>query len=152
MRKRVVLVKGQAGISDKITLAEFERINIDHIAIIVALKKPQLLPDGFPVDLSLITANTYKLTEYWFEQNLGYIMIAEYASALIERGSEDVRVVEGHCLGVTHLYESIKAFHKQFKQLIIECQVVSQNKIRMNDVEYDIEEIIERFKPHDALG
>lgn len=124
MRRKVILIKGYASIAKSITKAEFERINADHICIIVALRRPQFLPPGFILNLNTIESRISELLDYWRSQEMDHFVSSEYAQTAIEHGGKDVRVVEGNSLQTSWFFETIKTFHRNFGQLIVECEVI----------------------------
>ncbi len=124
MRNKVVLIKGNIGLSRDITLGEYERIDADRVCVIAALKRPQLLPEGFIDDLNHIEMNTEALLHHWFAEEQEHFVSSEYAEIAIDRGKAQIRAVEGDALNICWFYDMIKAFHKGFGSIVIECKIV----------------------------
>lgn len=156
VRNKVILIKGFACVARQITLAEFERINADHVVIICALRRPQFLPEGFDLDLSTIELRVGQLLEHWKNIDQTHLLTAEYANVALDHGGSDVRAVEGHCLDVPWFYETVKALHKSFGQHIIEAQIVVHRDsgigLKIDGHEQPLYEAVERLKPGHFLG
>lgn len=166
MRNKVVLIKGMANVAPQITLAAFERINADHVVLIAALRRPQYLPDrrtinkddkfpeGFEMDPTTLLMQAKLLLEHWHSHDCEHIVTSEYADMLCQQ--EDVRVVEGVSLEVPWFYETIKAFHKNRQQKVVEAQIVMSlddgMRLVVDGQDMSLPEAIERLRPSPDLG
>jgi len=154
MRNKVILIKGFANISPRITLAPYERINADHVVVMTALRFPQFIPEhlyNFRMNLEKIHESVNEILNLWMQEDHTHLIAAEYASVVIDRGGSDVRAVEGKSLSVQWFYDTIRNFHKHFGQTIIDCEIFEENLII--DKEYlSIEDAICRLSPHSSLG
>jgi hypothetical protein len=154
MRNRVVLIKGFANISPRITLAAFERINADHVVIMAALRFPQLIPEhlyGFQMDLQRLDANLENLLKFWEIEGQQHILAAEYANVVIDRGGDDVRAVEGITLRTDWYYQTIRNYHRHFGQMVVDCEIF-KDYVEMDESKCSIDEAITRLMPHPSLG
>lgn len=153
MRNKVVLIKGYAGVSKRITMGEFERINADHIVLIAALRNPQFLPEGFEDPNRIVTLPKEVLT-HWKSMDREHFVIAEYANMFTDRGGENIKAVEGYSLEVDWFFEAVKAFHRNIKFKIIECSLTFNPILKMvvEGQEYTLKEAIERLGPNPNLG
>jgi hypothetical protein len=148
MRNKIVLIKGFAHISEEITNAEFERINADHIVVIAALRKPQLLPDKFKsMNLTLIEFGVIEILKHWKEIEQEHLIAAEYAQIVVDHGKEDIKCVEGNSLHVSWFYETIRAIHRQFNQIIIDVEVETGWS---DDIRVRIDETL--YKKYEAIN
>lgn len=156
MRNKVILIKGYAGVARQITLAEFERINADHVVVICALKRPQFLPPTVSLDLSSIELKTKQILDHWKEIENEHYLASEYASLVLEKGSDDIKVVEGESLEIPWFYETIKTMHKHFGQHIVEGEVITHREdglwFRLDQQEWPMKVAIENLKPLSYLG
>lgn len=157
MRSKVYLIRGWNKISSKITLAEFERINVEHVLLITALRKPQFLPPDTDMDPNSITCNYKKIMEHWRLIEQDHLLTSEYASIVLDHGSSDVKAVEGDPLYIDWFFESVKAMHKAFGQTIIEVVVNYGGgdkglTIAIDGREYSRDQAIELMKPNANLG
>jgi hypothetical protein len=155
MKNKIIIVKGNACLSEHITLAEFERINADYAVIITALRKPQFVPSEISLPHGLFYGEVSNLLKHWRTIEQDHLLISEYASIAIDRDRGDVKVVEGTSLETPWFFETVKALHKQFGQQIIELDVIHDTpniKLRMNGKIYYHKEIVEMFKPESFLG
>jgi len=155
MSSKVVLIKGYAGVSKKITMGEFERINADHIVLIAALRRPQFSPEGFE-DPSRIINFPKEVLAHWRLLNQEHFVIAEYANMLTDRGGENIKAVEGGSLEVEWFYDAIKAFHSNLKAKLVECSLVFKDnpclQMIIEGQRYTLGEAIERLRPNPNLG
>lgn len=161
MRNKIVLIKGFANISEGITNAEFERINADHVVVMAALRKPQLLPEKFKMkpdkfrsmNLDSIEYGVIEILKHWKNIEQEHLIAAEYAQIVVEHGKEDVKCVEGNSLHVSWFYETIKAIHRQFNQIIIDAEIetgwLDDIKRWSDDIRVRIDEKI--YKKHEAI-
>jgi len=157
-RNKVVLIKGSAKIAPKITLGEYERINADYVALITALKYPQLLPEeysGFESDPTSMYVNIKDILNHWALNNLQHMLSCEYANYVVDRGSDKVRAVEGVSLEIDWFYDTVRNYHKHFGQMIVDCEIVCDKedmKIIIDEVYYNRENAIKRLQPLPNLG
>jgi hypothetical protein len=157
MRNKIVLIKGFDRISEEITSAEFERINADHVVVMAALRKPQLLPDKFKsMNLMLIELGVIEILKYWKEIEQEHLIAAEYAQIAIEHGKEDIKCVEGNALHVSWFYETIRAIHRQFNQIIIDAEIetgwLDKTLVRIDETLYTKHEAIDVLNPDKWKG
>lgn len=153
MRNKVVLIKGYAGVSKKITMGEFERINADHIVLIAALRNPQFLPEGFD-EPTRILALPKEVLNHWKSIDREHFVVAEYANMFMDRGGENIKAVEGYSLEVEWFYDAVKAFHRNIKFKITECGIIVSPHLKMtiDGQEFTLKEAIERLRPNPNLG
>lgn len=154
MRNKVILIKGWGNLSPKITLAEHERINADYVVLITALKFPYTLPEGlsdFGCNPGDMLKNIKGILKNWILQEQEYMVAAEYANIALEKSKEKIRAVEGLSLEIDWFYDTIKNFHRNFGQIIINAKLETKFLI-LNNKKYLIEEAIELLKPESFLG
>ena len=153
-RSKVVLIKGFADISPKITLGAYERINADHVVLMAALRFPQSIPDcfcKFQMDVKEINENVETILKFWEQEDNCHIVSAEYANIVIDRVGKDVRSVEGRALTVPWFYETIRNYHRHFGQVVIDCEVFNEY-VEIDEERLSMEEAIRRLQPHPSLG
>ena len=143
MRDKVVLAKG-SNLGKDITLAPFQRIDIDHIVLGLALRLPHLLPHDISMDLVLEDMLHIREFSQQFVNHLRQIeqdhkILADYVQAVEERGWENVKVVEGKTLSIDWFYTTIKSMHKARKHGVIEVMVYSES-VMIDGTQHDIEE------------
>jgi len=158
-RNKVVLIKGWAKLSPEITLGEYERVNADYVALITALKYPQLLPEeysGFESDPTSMYTNIKEIINHWALNELEHILASEYANYVVDHGGSKVRAVEGISLEIDWFYDTVRNYHKNFGQTVIDCEVHYERqegvKIVIDEVEYDRASAIKRLQPLPNLG
>lgn len=149
MRNKVFLIRGCANLAPKITLAEFERINADHICLIAGLRRPHTLPET--INSAQLLDSLMDVLEHWFLHNTDHHLKSEYADVALEHGGEDIKVVEGECLRFTKFFDFVESVHKSFGQRVIDCEVTKE-AIRMGHSYYTVYEFIELVKPDSKLG
>lgn len=161
MRDKVIIIKTFANLAKYITLAEFERVNADHVVLITALRRPQFLPQEVLDSTLMIDDIRYqpeKVLEHWRVTEMYHLLIAEYASVAVDHGSNDIRVVEGKSLETPWYFEAVRSMHRQFGQQIVEVDVVRHDKynhiteVKVDDKTLELGQFIEMFKPHPSLG
>jgi len=155
MRNKVVVIKGWANICREVTLAEFERINTDHVVVMCALRRPQFLPTDFKLDLATIELKVREILAYWKTIGQDHHLASEYATVVTDRGGEGVKVVEGESLREPWFYETVRAMHKYFGQTVVEAEVVCGDNgldVRLGDQTMPRREAIERLRPLPFLG
>jgi hypothetical protein len=156
VRNKVILIKGYAGVARHITLAEFERINADHVVVICAMRRPQFLPPTVKLDLSTIELKVSHLLEYWTSIEQDHFVLNEYADVLNDHGGGDVKVVEGESLLVPWFYEVVKAMHKSKGQHIVDARVVTDRPgglwLDVDGQVHPLREALDRLRPLDYLG
>lgn len=155
MRNKVVLIKGYAGVSKKITMGEFERINADHIVLIAALRRPQFSPEGFD-DPSRVVNFPKEVLSHWRSLDREHFVIAEYANMITDRGGENIKAVEGVSLELDWFYEAVKAFHRNMKVKVVECRLILDEnpclQMTIDGQRYTMADAIERLRPNPNLG
>lgn len=154
MREKVILIKGFANISPRITLASFERINADNVVLITALRFPQFIPEhlnDFEPNLSKLQSNLMDLVKAWETEGLQHILSAEYANVVLDRGGKDVRAVEGNSLAAPWFYETIRNYHRYFGQTVVDCEL-ADGFANINGEKLTLELLIDRYGPHPSLG
>lgn len=168
MRNKIVLIKGHANIAPQITLGEYERINADHIALIVALKRPQFLPPrtvinphdtaptGYELDPTCLLINVKKLLEHWKLIEQDHLLASEYAAAVVDIGQDSIRAVEGECLKVSWFFELVKHFHKTHNHKVVETEILSDHpkgvRLVIGNRDYPVKEAVELLRPNPQLG
>jgi len=157
-RNKIALIKGWANLSPDITLGEYERINADYIALITALKYPQLLPEeysGFESDPTSMLTDIKKIINHWASNELEHILASEYANCVMDHGNK-VKSVEGISLEIDWFYDTILNYHKNLKQNIIKCEVIYHRenglKILIENKIYNRDEAINYLRPFPNLG
>ena len=158
-RNKVVLIKGWAKLAPEITLGEYERINADYVALITALRYPQLLPDeysGFEADPTSMYTNIKDIINNWALQEMEHVLAGEYANYVVDRGGEKVRAVEGISLEINWFYDTIRNYHRHFGQSVVDCEVVYHReegvRILIDEKPYTRDEAIKRLQPLPNLG
>jgi hypothetical protein len=157
MRNKVYLIRGWNNLSKQITLAEFERINVEHVLLITALRKPQFLPPDTDMDPNSIMLRYKRIMDHWKLIEHSHLFTSEYANVVLDHGGKDVKAVEGEPLYVDWFFESVKSMHKAFGQIVIEI-VVNYGRgengvsIAIDGREYSRDEAIELLKPDSCLG
>ena len=152
MRNKIVLIKGDANISHKITLAQFERINADAVVFITALKYPQFMPEIEPrLDLARLQTRIKEIMDYWMSIDQCFTLFTEYASVVRTTGINSIKCVEGTSLTVPWFYDAVKALHRNSNQIIVECDVYGEFA-DINNVRMTVEEAISRLGPNSSLG
>lgn len=155
MRNKVVIIKGNCNIGIEITLAEFERLNADYVVAICALKKPQMLPLEFGMNIEKVLTNTKELLQYWKDTDQYHNLLSEYASIVIEKGRDNIRVVEGDCLTISWFYDAVKAMHKNFGQIIVDVELKTNSTgifIEIDGIKMDRDQFIQHLQPNQILG
>lgn len=158
MRSKVVLIKGFAMVSPKITISPYQRINADHVVFMAALRYPQFLPYTFTCfdpDLIEIRSRINEILAHWAAEDHEHVLAAEYANLAIERGSEDIKAVEGRSLQTQWFYDTVRSFHRHFGQTVIDCEVYEREKetwMAVDGKELELATAIEMLRPHPALG
>lgn len=165
MRSKVVLIKGWAGAAPRITLSAYERINADYVALMAALRYPQLLPEeygGFETDPTTLYHNLKAVLDHWNLVEQKHILAAEYANVAVDRGQHSVKAVEGDTLEVDWYYDTVRNYHRHFGQTVVDCEFVYIPKrwahdrdckfMKIDDKMYPLEEAIELLQPHQMLG
>lgn len=158
-RNKVVLIKGWAKLAPEITLGEYERVNADYVALITALRYPQLLPEeysGFEADPTSMYTDIKKIINNWALHEMEHVLAGEYANYAVDRGGEKIRAVEGISLEIDWFYDTVRNYHRHFGQTVIDCEVVYHReegvKILIDDKAYSREEAIKRLQPLPNLG
>jgi hypothetical protein len=159
MRSKVYLIKGTAKIAARTTVATYERINADYVALITALRYPATLPDeysGFEADPTSMYTCINKIMDHWRQQQHDHLVVAEYANAIVDLHKHDVRVVEGMSLKADWFYNTVKSFHRHAGQVVVDCEVLYNRGdniwVRIEDREWKVDEAIERLKSAHTLG
>jgi len=120
MRTRVVLIKG-FNLGELITIAPFERINVDHIAMSLAMRLPQLLPIDMSADEIITYENFSKIfLEHLRNTSEDYRILSEYVMTAEDRNWENIKAVEGCALDLSWFFETVKSLHKSKNQSITE--------------------------------
>ena len=151
MRNKIVLIKGQPNLAPQITNAPFERINADAIVFITALSNPQSMPDpAFQIDLPLLQSRITEILNFWEQQDLCYMLFAEYAKTIKEIGINDIKCVEGMSLNTPWFCECVKTYHRNLNQVIIECEVFD-GYVEINQERLSLDEAISRLGPDSSF-
>ena len=159
MRNKVAIIKGDWRLSTQITIADFERINVDRVVMIVGLRHPHLigerwLPQGNKEEVIMILEELVAHDEK-------HLLANEYANLFMDHGLNDVRAVEGSALWCAWFFDMVKAFHKNPGQMLSEVipfEAMSRGRFetpktwKLNGVEYSWDGIIEILNPHPELG
>jgi hypothetical protein len=153
MRNKVILIKGFWNIAPQITLGAYERLNADYIVMIAGLRAPSSLPEElskFEVDPTALYLSSKRVLEHWRENDQQHLVAAEYAQELLARCP---RVIEGQSLEVPWFYQTVRNYHRQAGQVVMDCEVVYKTKeLIIEDQRLPLEEAIQKLKPHPALG
>lgn len=130
MRNKIVLIRGaRYTIAPEITIGEYERINADHVVLMTALRRPQLLPsrDLMPdiyysrgINPETILNDVVEILDYWQMGEHTHFLASEYANIAVDHGIANVKVVEGFSLKVSWFYDVVRSFHRNHNQKIIE--------------------------------
>ena len=163
MRNKVIIVRGYGNVAKRITLAEIQRINADHVVVIAALRRPHFLPNYFlrggSVDLQDLALNLFNccgILNHWQESKQEYAVLAEYATILEDRGDE-VRVVEGGALRIDWFFEAVKTIHRSKGETVVEMKLSydwtsDEFHVTMDDWSGSLPDAIEMLKPNPNLG
>jgi len=157
MRNKVFLIKGAAKIASQVTVAPYERINADYVALITALRHPEFLPaeySGFEADPTSIYTCIGKVMEHWRQNHHDHLVASEYASMMVDRGP-DVRIVEGFSLQAEWFYHTVRSLHRHLGQTVVDCEVIYSREnlwLRIDTIDHRIEDAIERLKSSHTLG
>lgn len=122
-RHKVLLAQGVDHLINKITVSPRERVNIDHVVAIVALKYPYMWPcemnEGIMPSLEKLNAYLFDFANYLHHHDRHHVVLAEYAATIEDRGDE-IRVVYGSCLRIEWINQAVYSFHKNRN-----CKIVS---------------------------
>lgn len=136
-RSKIFLIKGQYNIAQEITLAECARINVDNIVLITALKYPQFLSESMTP--SEILESIIRVVEDFDIDDQRHRIVAEYASMFVDRGYNIVKAVEGTAMRVEWFYNTIKAYHKNCGQSVVDISRTNGNQMKIDGVCHDWE-------------
>ncbi len=159
MRSKVVLVKGFANLSPRITMAPFERINADDVVAIVALRYPEFVPEHlyqFQMNSQNIQAFIPEILDHWRFEDISYFLATEYANIFNYRSDVglnlcEIKSVEGVSLKTPWFYECVKAYHRNFGQSIVECEVIGE-LLNVDQNLYTIDQFVAQFGSCQSLG
>lgn len=135
-RNKVFLIQGLDHLANSITISPQERVNLDHVVATVALRYPALWPPemGFYPNLNQLENEIKDFTQYLYNSEEHYCLIAEYANTMKDRG-DDIRVVTGNCLSINWLHQSVMSLHKNNGQKIVQVYVESVEGVRYLSVD-----------------
>lgn len=157
MRNKVILIKGNCNIGNQITIARHQRLDADRIALIIALRSAELLPlwmaDSASPDEML--KHIRQIVQQWSDERPQHALGAEYAASVVERGAENLKVVEGESLHIGWYYETAKTIHRNLGCTIIEAEIQQSStsiRIRLDGFDLTVKEFVEKFKPVSWLG
>lgn len=151
---KVYIIRGYANLASRITAAEFERINMDHVLLITALRRPQFLPTEIRLDPNSIMLEYKKIMDHWRVIDQEYFLTAEYGNVVLDHGGDDVKAVEGEPLRIQWFFDIIKAVHKSFGQSVVEVEVLCDKHsfLRIDGEELDLKSAVDRFGSHHLFG
>lgn len=127
-RSKVILVKGttEPPLSEQLTLAPLQRLNVDYFLIAFFLQNSHYMPADFRegdlltprfhVFLSVLLDHLQAIEET-------FSALAAYASIVADR--RDIRVVEGDSLAREWVYNHIRFIHKSLGQRLTEVDIMS---------------------------
>lgn len=128
MRHKVILIKGNRGLSQRLTQSEFKRLDADRVALIIALKMPALLPVSSSLEPNDLLKEITNIMSLWKKHDHDWLLHAEYADAILERDMVP-DVVEGEVLNLPWFYEAVKAFHRNAQHVLVECEILLDHLI-----------------------
>jgi hypothetical protein len=143
MKNKVILAKGTSHLLTHMVESTNQKINVDHIVAICALRDPSLNSMNLKVDE--INKNIFALTRKWKQQNQEHVLAAEYASVLLDMGRLNVKVIEGECLYVPYIYNTVKMIHKQYGCKLIEVEFF-KDQLRVDDNYFSHQQTIDYLK------
>lgn len=159
MRSKVYLIKGMAGIAARATVATYERINADYVALIAALKHPATLPEEFAcfeADPTTMYTCVNQIIDHWRHNQNEHLVVTEYANAVTDLSKRDLRIVEGESLRTDWFYNTIKTLHRHSGLVVIDCEVLAGRKdgpwVRIDEKDWKVDEAIEWLKSAYTLG
>lgn len=157
MRDKVILVKGNDGFATQITIAPFERIVADHVVLIVGLKYPQCLPEGYydgkTLDPNRILEHAADIVRYWAGAEQEHLISAEYASMVLDYGRRCVKAVEGNCLFVPWFFETLRVLHRNLGHQVVEVEIIpNSDNVLIDGVSSTRDEALTKMKPASWLG
>jgi hypothetical protein len=127
MRNKVFVIRGQHELAERITLGNYERIDVDRLVQIIALRDGHIIeaeegefPEVNRFDQQIGIGN---FLQKLVEEDLQHILASEYADAITERGIDGIKAVEGFALIFDWVFETVKAFHKNHGQVCVEVKV-----------------------------
>jgi hypothetical protein len=154
VKNKVIVIKGWANIAREVTLGEFERINADHVALICAIRRPQLLPGDIIPEPQEINSKLSEILQHWKSIEVDHLLVYEYASFASER--RDVRVIEGECLRTPWFFETVRSLHKFEGSSVVEGDITFEEngiRIKIGEQEFSRNEAINYLRlPPPFLG
>ena len=139
-RQKVIFINGfpdvgKTTLSKQITSAPHERVNTDHVAIITALKYPQILPTDMDVDdlseieitLSILRKQIHKFLHHLKNVDAQNYMISEYVNFVTGRDWDSVKVIEGYALEKPWFKSTINLIHKNHNHRIVEVDLIKNS-------------------------
>jgi len=152
-RSKIFLIKGQYNIAQKITLGEYARINVDHIVLITAIRFPQYLSN--PMTPDEILNDPDRVLEDFDIDDQRHLIAAEYANMVVDRGH--IEAVEGRSMDVEWLYNTIRAYHKNCGQSVVDIEGLPRRggtpvKMIIDGVAHTWQEGLERLESQPSLG
>lgn len=119
---------------EEITLAPFQRIDLDHVVIGLALRLPQLLPHELTIDQVFENWGDIRDFSAQFVNHLRQIeedhkILADYVRIAEERGWGNIRVIEGVALTVPWFYTTVKSMHKTKNHAIVEVSLYKDGMV-----------------------
>jgi hypothetical protein len=152
-RQKVIFINGfpdvgKTTLSKQITSVPNERVNTDHVAIITALKYPQILPLDMDVDdlseieitLSILRKQIHKFLRHLKSIDAQNYIISEYVSFITDRDWGAVKVIEGYALEKPWFKSTVNLIHKNHNHRIIEVDLIKNSDdsrfMIIDDVKY----------------
>ena len=159
IRNKLILIKGNQHLAERITKADFERVNVDRIVLIVALKYPSLSSHVY--ESAILTNREDEIKEVLnclYGEN-DYLLAVEYTNMYNDHLNE-IKVVEGTALEVDWFHDMIKTIHKNAGMKIVEVEPYFNPECMPNHVSgwkidgftHSVTEALELLNPRPELG
>lgn len=152
IRRKVYLIRG-GGVSEKITLGEFQRINTDRIVLLMLIRHPECMPHEF----SLSEPN--KILEMAFDIAKGFskqerhLFSSEYAQFITDLDINSIQAVEGQTMTLDWVYKMVKSMHKAFGKPTSEVITFAHTqRIYIEGIDYSWEDGIKVLAHPTMLG
>ena len=100
--------------------------------------------------------NIKDIINHWALNEMEHILAGEYANYVVDRGGDKIRAVEGISLEIDWFYDTVRNYHRNFGQTVIDCEVLYDReigiKIIVDEKEYNRTDAIRRLQPLPNLG
>lgn len=145
MRKKIILIQGSSQIANQLVIPENSIINTDQVILITTLKYPQSLPDGFvPSDPACILSEIIEVFEHLCRMEMSFLVYSEYANMMLDR---EIQAVEGLSMNVPFLYNTVRMFHKNMGQTVVEVVTEETKWISINGTHHSWQEGLSLLVP-----